>query len=118
MKKTLIISLVIAVLLSVLSTITISKISAQEDGGDILFQDTKVMRHVMFSHAKHIEAKKSCNDCHPKIFQKKAGSTDEGNAITMKAIKRGDFCGACHNGTKAFKISSNCKKCHSIAKDQ
>jgi c(7)-type cytochrome triheme protein len=36
------------------------------------------------------------------------------DAITMKDINEGKFCGHCHNGTKAFstKEAANCSKCH------
>jgi c(7)-type cytochrome triheme protein len=51
-----------------------------------------------------------CSDCHPKPFaMKKASfsmsSEDHGNA---------DFCGKCHDGTKAFSQSNeaDCAKCH------
>ena len=39
----------------------------------------------------------------------KAGSAQ----ITMKDIYSGAYCGACHNGQKAF-ASSECTKCHDM----
>jgi len=66
---------------------------------------------VVFSHENHTEkVGMKCNECHPKIFKMKKGGDD----ITMAAIKEGKFCGACHNGDKAFEASSDdsCPKCH------
>jgi len=62
---------------------------------------------VVFDGKKHAAAGNKCNNCHPKIFKMKKGSTK----ITMKDINAGKFCGTCHNGTKAFKATA-CKKCH------
>ncbi len=102
--------------LAVLNPIFIQPVAAEEDGGNILFKDTKKLRHVLFSHQKHKKAENKCEDCHPKIFKKERGSSDKGNAITMKVLRKGQFCGQCHNGKKAFKVMSKCKKCHSVAK--
>ena len=50
-----------------------------------------------------------CYVCHDDIFKMKAGS----NQITMDAIEGGKFCGACHNGKKAFGIMFEaCPRCH------
>ncbi|MFQ5449923.1 MAG: c(7)-type cytochrome triheme domain-containing protein [Nitrospinaceae bacterium] len=82
-------------------------------GGDIWFKDTKKFKHVLFSHEKHLKAGNKCENCHEKIFHKKKGSNDKENAITMKVIKKGKFCGTCHNGETAFNVTGPyCKKCH------
>lgn len=83
-----------------------------DEGGDIIFKDTKKFAPVLFSHAKHKAAGNQCTDCHDGIFQKRKGSADARNAVTMKAMKQGKYCGTCHNGDKAFKVSRTCKKCH------
>lgn len=51
----------------------------------------------------------SCKECHPKLFTMKAGS----NNILMNDIYKGEFCGFCHNGKKAFS-SLECSRCHNI----
>lgn len=70
------------------------------------------MGKVTFDGAVHAKAGLKCADCHikPKLFEMKKG----GDKITMAAINEGKFCGACHNGTKAFatKNPADCKKCH------
>jgi len=84
----------------------------EQHGGDIWFKDTKKMPRVLFSHKKHLAAGNQCSNCHDAIFQKKKGSTDANNAMTMRAMKAGKFCGTCHDGVKAFKVGRACKKCH------
>jgi c(7)-type cytochrome triheme protein len=61
-----------------------------------------------FNHEAHSRLF-TCKECHPKTFLMKAGSA----TMTMKDIDRGSYCGACHNGKKAF-ASSECNKCHDM----
>lgn len=72
--------------------------------------DGKGAGKVVFDGKTHADKGAKCNNCHPSIFQMKKGSTK----ITMADINAGKFCGACHNGTKAFKAgdAANCAKCH------
>lgn len=63
-----------------------------------------------FNHESHTR-KTGCRECHPKVFVMKSGSSQ----VTMKDIDNGLFCGACHNGKKAFP-SSDCSKCHDLKK--
>ena len=66
---------------------------------------------VVFSHVYHYKVKKQrCSYCHPKLFKKKFGY----DKFTMQDIWNGKFCGACHNGTKAFdaRKPENCTRCH------
>lgn len=66
---------------------------------------TKTVGKVVFSHRVHGT---SCNMCHPKIFVKKSNS----NHVSMKAMERGQSCGACHNGRTAFSVKGDCVTCH------
>lgn len=68
------------------------------------------MGKVVFDGKAHADKGLKCNDCHTKIFKMKKGA----DKVTMDAINKGQFCGACHNGTKAFKSSdaSSCSRCH------
>ncbi len=108
--------IVIVIYLLNIHIVPANKASAGEGGGDIIFSDTKKQRQVLFSHEGHQEAGNKCADCHPQIFQQEKGSSDEGNALTMKSMRGGKFCGACHNGKDAFKVMSSCKKCHFVAR--
>jgi c(7)-type cytochrome triheme protein len=65
---------------------------------------------VAFSHQAHIASGLKCQDCHVAIFNyKKTGG------MTMSAMDKGQYCGACHDGKKAF-ASEQCGKCHQGAK--
>lgn len=67
---------------------------------------------VIFSGKIHADQGFKCSDCHPKIFKQKQGS----NPITMSAINKGEYCGACHNGKKAFAPAKHCGRCHELEK--
>jgi len=68
------------------------------------------MGKVVFDGKTHADKGAKCNDCHTKIFQMKKGTTK----ITMAAMNKGETCGVCHDGKKAFASSDpkNCKTCH------
>lgn len=68
------------------------------------------MGKVTFDGKVHADKGLKCDACHTKIFQMKKGTAK----MTMAAINKGEFCGTCHNGTKAFKASDpkTCTKCH------
>ncbi|MCX7794830.1 MAG: hypothetical protein N2257_10585 [Thermodesulfovibrionales bacterium] len=61
-----------------------------------------------FDHASHSK-RNSCRDCHPDVFIMKRGM----NRFTMEQINRGQSCGICHNGKKAFG-AENCSLCHDM----
>ena len=65
---------------------------------------------VTFDGKVHADKGLKCDACHPKLFKMKKGE----DKVTMAAINKGEFCGACHDGTKAFKASDpkTCNKCH------
>jgi c(7)-type cytochrome triheme protein len=68
------------------------------------------MGKITFDGKIHMDKGLKCNDCHTKIFTMKKGTAE----MNMKQINEGKFCGACHDGTTAFKTSepANCAKCH------
>lgn len=61
---------------------------------------------VVFPHAAHTYWLR-CDNCHPAIFQMRAGS----NPITMAKIFQGEYCGRCH-GRVAFPPQTGCPRCH------
>lgn len=65
----------------------------------------KPKRMVVFSHAVHTTWLR-CNNCHPAIFEKEAGTAK----ITMEAIDDGKYCGVCHD--KVALAPNGCKGCH------
>jgi c(7)-type cytochrome triheme protein len=65
---------------------------------------------VVFSGTTHAEKGLKCNDCHPNIFPMRK-TTEE---LKMSDMDAGKYCGACHDGKKAFSTSNpaDCSKCH------
>lgn len=102
-------TLFIVVLVSITFTNTVFAIQP----GKTVTWDTP-MGKVVFDGKNHLEAGMKCLDCHSKIFQMKKGST----AMSMDDIKKGKFCGKCHNGKKAFAANDagNCEICHQKGK--
>jgi c(7)-type cytochrome triheme protein len=71
----------------------------------------KTLGDVVFKHSTHAVAQKLlCKDCHIGIFQMKQGTS----GITNEANTKGEYCGKCHNGERAFsvKTESECSRCH------
>lgn len=74
--------------------------------------------HAVFSHKKHLLRENlKCTQCHPKIFIMKVGDKNNvrrSKAFTMANMRKGKYCGTCHNGKKAFSVAdlSSCKRCH------
>ncbi len=62
----------------------------------------------VFPHWKH-RTRFKCATCHPALFEMKRGAAQ----ITMDAIRRGEQCGACHNGRTAWEAGfETCVRCH------
>jgi c(7)-type cytochrome triheme protein len=70
-----------------------------QGGDDIPLPD------VIYPHKQHTQWL-FCNNCHPDVFQMKAG----GNPVTMLDIFQGKYCGVCH-GKVAFPLM-DCLRCH------
>jgi c(7)-type cytochrome triheme protein len=97
MKKLLTVALAIAVMF-----VLVASAFAVGPGKTVEFEKGG---KVIFSGDAHKGSK--CPDCHAALFKMKKGA----DAITMKDMEAGKFCGACHNGTKAFAVKE-CAKCH------
>jgi c(7)-type cytochrome triheme protein len=55
--------------------------------------------------------KRVCATCHEAGFSlTKPGKTLVGK-VSMERMQKGELCGACHNGAKAFAID-DCASCH------
>ncbi len=103
MKKFIVMSLV-AVMMFVMAAVAFAVPPSRT-----LDFDTKNGK-VTFSGKVHADKGLKCADCHPAVFKMKKGA----DAMTMKDMEEGKFCGHCHNGTKAFSVkeAANCAKCH------
>jgi len=98
------------VLASVAACITVFAATAwgAVGGGDITFSLTGASS-VVFSHDTHVtKYKQKCGDCHYRIFTTTAQRKD----VTMAQMQKGQSCGACHNGQRAFDVKGACNKCH------
>ncbi len=80
-----------------------------EDGGAIHF--TAPVESVRFGHQEHVEMGFDCSDCHNGMFEMSALEAQKGD-FTMEALYRGEYCGACHDGSTAFASDTRCATCH------
>ena len=77
-------------------------------GGNIVFELTKAA-NVTYSHDDHVTKHKlKCGDCHYRIYTTVAHRKD----VTMTEMQKGQSCGACHNGQRAFDVNGACDRCH------
>ena len=104
MKLTGILAVFVALMLSLGNAMAVPAGKVEFAGGP--------MGKVTFEAKVHADKGFKCADCHtsPKLFAMKKG-TDK---ITMAEMNDGKFCGACHDGKKAFsvKATADCGKCH------
>ncbi|WP_236021792.1 cytochrome c3 family protein [Geomesophilobacter sediminis] len=73
--------------------------------------DTQKGGKVVFSHKVHMKQKGitgSCKSCHSQVFP-----LDRKIHATMAQMEQGKSCGACHDGKRAFPLSS-CARCHQV----
>jgi predicted CXXCH cytochrome family protein len=107
--------IVFPVIISILFFLSFGTGFAQtKNGGDIKLEaKTSKLGPVLYSHDTHITKNKyKCTDCHIKIFKMKKGA----DKMTQALFAKGKFCGACHDGQKAFSATSpkECIKCHKL----
>lgn len=87
-----------------------------EDCGTMVIYDGKGAGQVVFDGKFHISKKITCAACHEgngfsfALFEMKRGA----NAISMRNMELGRYCGSCHDGKQAFSTTNNlnCSKCH------
>ena len=66
---------------------------------------------VLFTHATHVDASApACTTCHPREFRILKVSSRRA-PVTHAAMDKGRYCGACHDGKKAFALD-DCAACH------
>ena len=103
-----ILALSVLILLSVLLTVSMAMAVVAELN---LVFDVKGADKVTFNGKSHADKGLKCTECHPNPFPNKRSAA---GTYTMEKMNKGENCGICHNGTKAFKTSdpANCTKCH------
>jgi len=72
---------------------------------DFIMPAEKPKNEAYFPHSAHTQWL-SCKNCHMTIFPYKR------NPATMKEMKKGASCGACHGKKNVAFSLSNCKRCH------
>ena len=105
MKKLLIVAIVAVV------TFVLSASAFAVPAGKTVDFEAKGAAKVVFDGKVHADKGLKCADCHQSgLFKMKKGA----DTLTMKDMEAGKFCGACHNGTKAFSVkdAASCDKCH------
>jgi c(7)-type cytochrome triheme protein len=86
------------------------------EGEDIRY--TKPVRSVLFTHQVHVNQKKiSCDQCHGGLFDMEALKAELKKDFNMESLNQGKYCGACHNGNKAFASDTQCARCHLRVKE-
>jgi c(7)-type cytochrome triheme protein len=73
---------------------------------------TKPIESVLFSHRDHVQKDNSCSACHSGLFDMEALRAQKNKDFTMDSLYKGKYCGACHNGRKAFASDTQCARCH------
>jgi c(7)-type cytochrome triheme protein len=67
------------------------------------------MYKVILDGNTHVNKAVQCNECHPKLFKMKNGSTK-----VPAPHRPGEYCGVCHDGKRAFNQADHCGKCHQL----
>ncbi len=68
---------------------------------------------VVFNHATHVDDKSpNCTACHPTPFRILKSSQATRSPIVHARMEKGEQCGICHNGKKAFALDDDCTFCH------
>jgi c(7)-type cytochrome triheme protein len=68
---------------------------------------------VLFNHSMHVDdAAPDCTACHPKPFRILKSTAPTSPPITHERMGKGEACGVCHDGKKAFGLEEDCTFCH------
>ena len=110
--QNLILPVILATLVVMLVAFRDTPIYAAEEVGGSTIVFIKPVRAVIFEHKLHLAKNLSCADCHPAIFEKKLRQVENKADFTMAAFDQGKYCGACHNGSRAFSSNTRCTWCH------
>jgi len=72
----------------------------------------KPIESVIFRHQDHVKKDTSCSACHSGLFEMEALRAQNNKDFNMDSLYKGKYCGACHNGRKAFASDTQCARCH------
>jgi c(7)-type cytochrome triheme protein len=97
-------TITIVMILSFGAALAACTTSAQRKHGDVV-----VGGRAIFKHRECKMENFDCTECHDRLYT---------NVMQHKSCKmdqiffKGESCGSCHNGTRAFSTQGNCPKCH------
>lgn len=92
---------------AVMVALMASPVFAGVGGGDLTLKNKGGV--VLFSHSAHVAGGGLvCVECHDKLYT----NAKQHKKTTMKQMRSGKSCGACHNGTAAFSVKGECARCH------
>ena len=97
----------IALATFVLVPVTVLGLSVPDSVRIPVVETREAPKAALFSHWSHNQY--SCYGCHPSLFPTKK------KAFTHADIASGKYCGACHNGKRAWRIDDDdieCDFCH------
>jgi len=70
---------------------------------------------VSFNHETHLPrietSARACATCHETSFSLRRRGQALAGPVTMERMRKGELCGACHDGAKAFAVD-DCTSCH------
>lgn len=92
--------------------ITTGVLSSAADSAKKGILYTKPLESVIFSHEDHAHKEFSCATCHSGLFAMKALEVQKNKDFIMDSLYKGKYCGACHDGKKAFAADTQCARCH------
>jgi c(7)-type cytochrome triheme protein len=80
---------------------------------------SKPVAGVIFNHKTHtFDNGLDCDSCHDGLFEMAAGDAEGKNDFNMASLYKGNYCGACHDGSTAFASNTRCTTCHIGVKGQ
>lgn len=86
--------------------------SVMDGEGVFWFTDTGESLPARFDHFAHQARNPDCRTCHDRLFTMERGSTDINRRLNSESMANGKYCGACHDGERAFSVKENCSACH------
>jgi c(7)-type cytochrome triheme protein len=93
---------------------------ARPPDGITLSQSADSPGRVLFNHTTHLDdARPDCTVCHPRPFsilpaqQRRIVEGRSKRVVIVHArMEKGEYCGGCHDGKKAFALEDDCTACH------
>lgn len=92
-----------------LLAVMVSMVVAAESEGKEITYSLKNVPSARFNHDKHLSRNRDCKACHNGLF-----NLSQKHTFTMADMEKGLSCGNCHNGKKAFGVTTgkDCSRCH------